>query len=200
MARTVIPEARKVASNPGTRPAAKQEYDRKRWYRPPLGPRAELQAHRVRDGESTARLSRPKRADPGREGRTAMPGPPQPRSLPGRPSLRHLKLEAKRRLAAGEFPTLHGAQVAIAREYGLPTWAALKQRVTIISDDSPALDQLRWIIDRFQDADQQTWTPPGTEELQQHFDERFLAVVPPPALVTTIGNMAADLRGELVVL
>ena len=52
------------------------------------------------------------------------------RSLPGHPSLRHLKLEAKRRLAAGEFPTLHDAQVAIAREYGLPTWAGLKQRVS----------------------------------------------------------------------
>jgi CubicO group peptidase (beta-lactamase class C family) len=139
-----------------------------------------------------------------------MPGPPQPRSLPGRPNLRHLKLEAKRRLAAGEFPTLHDAQVAIAREHGLPTWAALKERVNAINDDSvndgsvnddsPALDQLRWVIDRFKDADQQTWTPPDTDELQQHFDERFLAVVPPPALVTTIGNMAADLRGDLVVL
>jgi CubicO group peptidase (beta-lactamase class C family) len=131
-----------------------------------------------------------------------MPGVPHPRELPGRPNLRHLKLEAKRRLAAGEFPTLHDAQVAIAREYGLPTWAALKERVSAINDDSvsPALDQLRWVIDRFQDADQQTWTPPGTEELQQHFDERFLAVIPPPALIETIGNMAADLRGDLVVL
>ena len=39
------------------------------------------------------------------------------RSLPGRPSLRYLKLEAKRRVAAGEFPSLHEAQVAIAREH-----------------------------------------------------------------------------------
>jgi hypothetical protein len=52
------------------------------------------------------------------------------RSLPGRPNLRHLKLEAKRRATAGEFPTLHEAQVAIARQRGLPTWAALKQRVS----------------------------------------------------------------------
>ena len=37
-----------------------------------------------------------------------MPGPPDPdpRALPESPSLRHLKLEAKRRLAAGEFPAL----------------------------------------------------------------------------------------------
>ena len=49
------------------------------------------------------------------------------RSLPVRPSLRFLKLEAKRRLAAGEFATLHDAQAAIAREHGLPGWSALKQ-------------------------------------------------------------------------
>jgi hypothetical protein len=45
-----------------------------------------------------------------------------PRTLPARPSLRHLKLEAKRRLAAGEFDTLHDAQAAIAREHGLSSW------------------------------------------------------------------------------
>ena len=41
------------------------------------------------------------------------------RSLPAQPSLRYLRLEAKRRLAAGEFVTLHDAQSAIAREHGL---------------------------------------------------------------------------------
>src|SRR6266705_1014791 len=75
---------------------------------------------------SAARLSRPSQRTRGREGRTAMPGD-RLRSLPARPSLRHLKLEAKRRLAAGEFATLHDAQAAIAREHGLPGWAALKQ-------------------------------------------------------------------------
>ena len=130
-----------------------------------------------------------------------MPGPPQPRSLPGRPSLRHLKLEAKRRLAAGEFPALHDAQVAIAREYGLPTWAALKQRVCEQEEQaSHALDQLRWIIARFKEADQQAWIPPGDDELSRHFDERFLAMLPPPALIKTIAKMAADLRGDPVVL
>ncbi len=39
----------------------------------------------------------------------------QSRPLPDRPNLRYLKLEAKRRLAAGEFATLHEAQLAIAR-------------------------------------------------------------------------------------
>lgn len=121
------------------------------------------------------------------------------RSLPGHPSLRHLKLEAKRRLAAGEFPTLHDAQVAIAREYGLPTWAALKQRISD-TPDSPALGQLRWIIARFQAADQPGWQTPEDDELNQHFDEHFLAALPPPALIKTISNMAADLRGDPVVL
>jgi hypothetical protein len=48
------------------------------------------------------------------------------RPLPTHPSLRYLKLAAKRRLAAGEFPSLHEAQRAIAGEYGQPSWAALK--------------------------------------------------------------------------
>ncbi len=122
-----------------------------------------------------------------------------PRSLPDQPSPRYLKLEAKRRLAAGEFPTLHDAQVAIAREYGLPTWAALKQRISD-TPDSPALGQLRWIIARFQAADQPGWQTPEDDELNQHFDEHFLAALPPPALIKTISNMAADLRGNPVVL
>ena len=121
------------------------------------------------------------------------------RSLPGHPSLRHLKLEAKRRLAAVEFPTLHDAQVAIAREHGLPTWAALKQRVSE-TPDSHALDQLRWIIARFADADRPDWITPTDDELNQHFDEHFLTVLPPPALIKTISNMTADLRGDPVVL
>ena len=53
----------------------------------------------------------------------------QPRGLPEHPSLRYLKIEAKRRLAAGEFATLHDAQLAIAREHGLPSWAALKAHI-----------------------------------------------------------------------
>ena len=53
----------------------------------------------------------------------------QPRSLPDRPSLRYLKLEAKRRLAAGEFESLHLAQLAIAREHQQPSWTALKEAI-----------------------------------------------------------------------
>ena len=121
------------------------------------------------------------------------------RSLPGRPSLRHLKLEAKRRLASGEFPSLHEAQVAIAWEHGLPNWTALKQRICD-APESHALDQLRWVIARFSGAGEPGWTPPPEDELRLHFDDRFLSAIPPPALIATISNVAADLRGDLMVL
>ena len=126
------------------------------------------------------------------------------RSLPGRPNLRYLKLEAKRRVAAGEFPTLHGAQLAIAREHGLPSWTALKQRVDAEQagdGHSHALDQLRWVISRFAGADEPGWTAPADDELKQHFDEGFLAALPPSELIAAIGRLTTDLRdGKLVVL
>ena len=128
-----------------------------------------------------------------------MPGQPSSRSLPGRPNLRHLKLEAKRRLAAGEFPSLHEAQAAIAREHGLPSWTALKRHISE-NQDTPALDQLRWVIARFAGAGEPGWTAPA-DELIEHFDDRFLIALPPPALIEAIGRVAADLRdGEPVVL
>ena len=125
------------------------------------------------------------------------------RALPDRPSLRYLKLEAKRRLAAGEFATLHDAQAAMAREHGLPNWAALKQACTEPardSQDSHALAQLRWIVARFSGAGEPGWTPPGDNELREHFDDRFLAVIPASDLAGAIAKMAADLRAELVVI
>jgi CubicO group peptidase (beta-lactamase class C family) len=120
------------------------------------------------------------------------------RSLPGRPSLRYLKLEAKRRLAAGEFGTLNDAQAAIAREHGLPGWAALKQACN--PGDSHALAHLRWIVERFSGADEPGWTAPGEDELRQHFDDRFLAVIPAARVAETIAKNAADLRAEFVVI
>ena len=139
------------------------------------------------------------------------------RSLPVRPSLRHLKLEAKRRLAAGEFATLHDAQAAIAREHGLPSWARLKQACaaqdsaaqdTAAQDraaqdgaagDGPALAHLSWIVERFSGADRPGWTPPGEDEFREHFDDRLLAAIPAGGLAEAIAGMAADLRTELVV-
>ncbi len=128
-----------------------------------------------------------------------MPG--GPRSLPGRPSLRYLKLEAKRRLAAGEFPALHATQTAIAREHGLPSWAALKQLIVgQPGPESHALAQLRWVIDRFRDADEPSWAPPGDEEMRQHLAGPVLAETPPGELVATISQMAPLLREDLVVI
>ena len=122
------------------------------------------------------------------------------RSLPARPSLRFLRLEAKRRLAAGEFPTLHEAQTAIAWEHGLPSWAELKQACASSDRESPALAQLRWLISRFSDADGPSWTPPADDELAAHFDDRFLAALPGSRLVAQLSKIAPDLREELVVL
>jgi CubicO group peptidase (beta-lactamase class C family) len=123
------------------------------------------------------------------------------RSLPGRPSLRYLKLEAKRRLAAGEFAALHDAQAAIAGEHGLPSWTALRQ---LICDppqqESHALAHLRWVIARFRDAGEPAWTAPGDEELRQHFDNRFLSEVPAGQLIAAITSVAADLREEPIVI
>src|SRR5581483_8745398 len=139
---------------------------------------------------SMVRLSCPSQRTPGR--REGLPM----RSIPGRPSLRHVKLEAKRRLAAGEFATLHDAQAAIAREHGLPGWAALKQACV---PDGDALAHVRWIAGRFRDAGEPGWTPPGDDELREHFDDRFLAAIPAGQLAETIAGAAADLRGELTV-
>ena len=98
----------------------------------------------------------------------------RPRDLPEQPSLRYLKIEAKRRLAAGEFTTLHDAQLAIAREHGRSSWAVLKQRIESLAasvpgarSDSHALDQVRWVIARFADSDQDGWTAPGGDELRE---------------------------------
>jgi CubicO group peptidase (beta-lactamase class C family) len=122
------------------------------------------------------------------------------RPLPAQPSLRYLKLEAKRRLAAGEFPALHDAQIAIAWEHGLPSWTALKQRVCDQPGrDCQVLPQLSWLVARFRQADQADWTPPGEPELRQHFAPEFLAARPGPQLIAVISSAAPMLREELAV-
>src|SRR6266702_8713463 len=123
------------------------------------------------------------------------------RSLPSRPSLRYLKLEAKRRLAAGEFAALHDAQVAIAWEHGLPSWTALNQLICgQPQQECRALPQLRWVIARFKDAGEPAWAAPGDDELRQHFDDHLLAAIPAGELVAAITSVAADLREDLVVI
>ena len=127
--------------------------------------------------------------------RTQLSRTQAPRTLPDRPSLRHLKLEAKRRLAAGEFGTLHDAQTAIAREHGLSSWARLKQACT---SGSPALAHLLWVAERFSGAGRPGWTAPGEDELRQHFDDQFLAAITPATLAEQASQ--TGLRGELVVI
>jgi CubicO group peptidase (beta-lactamase class C family) len=115
------------------------------------------------------------------------------RPLPERANLRHLKLEAKRRLAEGEFTALNEAQLAIAREYGFSSWTALKAAV------EPATAQVRWVIDRFRDATAQHWQAPPEDELREHFAPRFLALVPPETLVTTLRGQSGQLAAGLEV-
>jgi CubicO group peptidase (beta-lactamase class C family) len=122
------------------------------------------------------------------------------RALPEQPSLRHLKLEAKRRLAAGEFSTLHGSQLAVAREHGQPSWTALKAAVDARGPaDGRAVEQLRWIAARFGDAAEHGWTAPGEPELREHFTDEFLAHVTPERLIAIFTAAPDELREELVV-
>jgi Beta-lactamase len=124
----------------------------------------------------------------------------QSRALPGQPSLRYLKVEAKRRLSAGEFATLHDAQLAIAREHGLPSWAALKEYIVSGSGrGGPVLAQARWVISRFGGAGTPGWRAPGDRELREHFDDHFLSLVPAETIVRTLTGVASRLREELVI-
>jgi CubicO group peptidase (beta-lactamase class C family) len=128
------------------------------------------------------------------------------RLFPRQPNLRHLKLEAKRRLAAGEFATLHDAQLAIAREHRLSSWTVLKQLVENWGTPSQAtelptyaLDQVRWVIARFAGAGQAGWVAPDDGELREHFTERFLDAIPAAQLISTLSGQAASLQEELEV-
>jgi CubicO group peptidase (beta-lactamase class C family) len=125
------------------------------------------------------------------------------RALPAQASLRYLKVEAKRRHAAGEFPSLHLAQLAIAREHGQPSWTALKEAVdaagAAAGREGHALAQLRWIAARFAGADEPGWLAPGEDELREHFTGKFLATVPPARLIATVTEIAPALRAELTV-
>jgi CubicO group peptidase (beta-lactamase class C family) len=121
------------------------------------------------------------------------------RDLPDSPSLRHLKIEAKRRLAAGEFPTLHDAQLAIAREHGESSWATLKQHIGAAeAEHSHALTQVRWVFGRYADADAPEWTAPSRDELNERFTDHFLTVVSPETVATILGSVTAKLRADLV--
>jgi len=56
------------------------------------------------------------------------------RPLPDRPSLRHLKLQARDLLKSGGAESLTAAQFAIARSYGFSSWPALKAHVESLQE------------------------------------------------------------------
>ncbi len=51
------------------------------------------------------------------------------KQLPARPNLDQLKRQAKELLTAGKASALHDAQTILAREYGFPSWNALRDHV-----------------------------------------------------------------------
>jgi hypothetical protein len=63
---------------------------------------------------------------------TPSEGTPQP--LPDRPSLRHLKLQARDLVKNGEAKSVSDGQFKIARLYGFPSWPKLKEHVELLGD------------------------------------------------------------------
>ena len=61
------------------------------------------------------------------------------RALPDNPSLEWLRKQAKRRAdelrAANPTATLSDAQLHVAREYGFPSWRALKRHIDALTID-----------------------------------------------------------------
>jgi hypothetical protein len=58
----------------------------------------------------------------------------EPRSLPDRPNLRHLKDQAKSLLKTGSVKSLTEAQFQIARFYGFVSWPKLKAHVDLLEE------------------------------------------------------------------
>lgn len=121
----------------------------------------------------------------------------QSRQLPSTPNLRFLKVQAKRRLADGEFTSLHDAQLAIAREHGFSSWTTLK--LAVDGEQSSALNQVRWLVTRFVDARRPEWTAPDETEIRAHFHERFLTTIPLDTLITNLSTVAQPQPAELTV-
>jgi hypothetical protein len=76
-------------------------------------------------------------------GRMPTNAPEQPRALPERPNLRHLKDQAKDLLKSGGAKSLSDAQFRIARLYGFASWPNLKAHV----DSLEEIGQLKQAID-----------------------------------------------------
>lgn len=67
----------------------------------------------------------------------------EPRPLPLRPNLQHLKDQAKDLLKAGDTRSISDAQFKIARSYGFASWPKLKAHVESLQE----IGQLKQAID-----------------------------------------------------
>jgi len=78
-----------------------------------------------------------------------MPKPtqPEPRPLPERPNLRHLKDESKALVKAGKAESLSAAQFQIARTYGFASWPQLKAHVDAAEASGREIAELKQAID-----------------------------------------------------
>ena len=110
--------------------------------------------------------------------------------------MRYLKLEAKKRHGAGEFGALYEAHLAIAREYGYASWAALK---AAIETESAVLPHVRWVIGRYRTADGGDWQRPEIAELHEHVTPTFLERVPADVLAKMLRSIAESLRQPLTI-
>jgi len=68
---------------------------------------------------------------------------PSASHLPSKPNLRHLKDQAKDRLANGDAPSLAMALFQVARDYGFPSWPKLRDHVLAL----PFAENLKAAID-----------------------------------------------------
>jgi ankyrin repeat protein len=71
----------------------------------------------------------------------------EPRPLPERANLRHLKDEAKALKSAGGAPSLSAAQFQIARQYGFASWPKLKAHVELLEAALREVAGLKQAID-----------------------------------------------------
>jgi hypothetical protein len=74
-------------------------------------------------------------------------------ALPDRPNLEHLKKQAKVRLREMKLrdpgARLADAQHAVARDYGFPSWAQLKQSIVSLPQPAPVQGQTAGLFTRF---------------------------------------------------
>jgi Beta-lactamase len=103
--------------------------------------------------------------------------------------------------SAGEFTTLHDAQLAIAREHGMSSWAALKERVAAAAaEHGHALAQVRWVFGRYAEAGAPGSAAPSRDELSEHFTGQFLGFVSSEALAQAMTSLTAMLREDLILI